>query len=505
MDDEGGRGNQGENPAKDDQSQWLSSHDPGGLPGHNYADPFQAPREEEEREPHERRDDFRRPEQQEKRELVLPGEVVGEGVRAGTGTFAKDGKVYAAVLGIKQVREGVASVIALNGRYVPRRGDSVVGKVVDIGPTSWVLDLNSPYMAVLPSSETPWRMDYGEAAKFMNIGDTVIATIEDVDESKKVLASTRARGCRRLSGGVLLEVSAMRVPRIIGKNASMIGMIKELANCKVYVGKNGRIWIDGPTLNTSLAIEAIRKVESEVATTGLTDRIEAFLKGEASRLGIEPRPRGAEEDWEMGPQRQEGYDRDRGGGRDRGRGGGFRGGGRDRGRGGGGFRDRDRGGGGGGGGGYRDRDRGGGGGGGGGFRDRDRGGGGGGFRGRGGRGRGGGGYGRGGGGGGGRDRDRGGFRDGDRRDDRRDDRGGGGEPRPDDRGGGGERRDSDRDDRREGGRDDQGGDRRDRDGRDDGGGADRGSGQDRDRGRKKDESGSEGSQGRKDDFDDDEI
>ncbi|HLF07703.1 MAG TPA: hypothetical protein VI893_11145, partial [Thermoplasmata archaeon] len=221
MDENHGRQPQGENPAKDDQSQWLSSHDPGGLPGHNYADPFQAPVEPEERAPEERRDPRARPEVQEKRELVLPGEVVGEGLRAGVGTFAKDGKVYASVLGMRQDRDGVVSVIALNGRYIPRRGDSVVGKVVDIGPTSWVLDLNAPYMAILPSSETPWRMDYGEAAKFMNIGDTVIATIEDVDETKKVLASTRARGCRRLAGGVLVEVSAMRVPRIIGKNASM--------------------------------------------------------------------------------------------------------------------------------------------------------------------------------------------------------------------------------------------------------------------------------------------
>jgi exosome complex RNA-binding protein Rrp4 len=44
------------------------------------------------------------------------------------------------------------------------------------------------------------------------------------------------------------------------------------------VGQNGVIWLDGEPEDVSLAVSAIRKVEDEAHTTGLTDKVRKFLE-----------------------------------------------------------------------------------------------------------------------------------------------------------------------------------------------------------------------------------
>ena len=58
----------------------------------------------------------------------------------------------------------------------------------------------------------------------------------------------------------------------------MVNMIKDSTDTRIVVGQNGLIWIDGTPENVMVAIEAIKMVEKEAHTTGLTDRIEKYLK-----------------------------------------------------------------------------------------------------------------------------------------------------------------------------------------------------------------------------------
>jgi len=61
----------------------------------------------------------------------------------------------------------------------------------------------------------------------------------------------------------------------------MIEIIQKYTRCRIKVGKNGRIWIDGDTEGIQKVLQAISKIESEAATFGLTDRIEELLKKDA--------------------------------------------------------------------------------------------------------------------------------------------------------------------------------------------------------------------------------
>jgi exosome complex component RRP4 len=218
------------------------------------------------------------------REIVVPGDLLAiSSKRAGPGTYSQGGKIFAAQLGIKTVRPDSISVVPLAGRYLPVTGDLVVGKIVDVGASNWLVDINSPYPSPLHVNEVPWRVEFGETSKFMQVGDIVLLKIVAVNELKKISVSMQDHGLRKLTGGMVIEVSPSKVPRVIGKNGSMIQMLKNETACRIYVGQNGRIWIDGELDNIVRAVQAIKMIEDEAHNLGLTEKVKEFLEKSSNK------------------------------------------------------------------------------------------------------------------------------------------------------------------------------------------------------------------------------
>jgi len=212
------------------------------------------------------------------RQIVIPGEAVGSpGLRPGHGTYSDGGTIYAARLGVLSDRDGRVSVIPLNGRYIPEVGDTVIGAIVDMGPSHWLVDINSPYPAPLHATETPWRVEFGDTRRFLKVGDVILGEVLSVDEAKRVQLTMRSPEARRIHGGLLMEISPMKVPRVIGRQGSMIQMIKGMTRCRIFVGQNGRIWLDGDDRGADLAASAIRLVEGRAQAQGLTEMVREFL------------------------------------------------------------------------------------------------------------------------------------------------------------------------------------------------------------------------------------
>lgn len=213
------------------------------------------------------------------RELVLPGDLLDAGtMKPGEGTYVHDGKIFAAMLGIKSVKSNFVNVIPLGGRYIPAPGDMVIGKIIDIGPSNWLVDINSPYPAPLHVNEVPWRVEFGDTARYLAVGDTLLAKVLSVDETKRVQVTMKEQGLRKLQGGQLIEISHSKVPRVIGKNGSMIQMIKNFTNCRIFIGQNGRIWMDGEMDDMVHAMQAIKMIDEGAQTLKLTERVKEFLE-----------------------------------------------------------------------------------------------------------------------------------------------------------------------------------------------------------------------------------
>ena len=86
-------------------------------------------------------------------------------------------------------------------------------------------------------------------------------------------------GLMKLKGGRIVRVNANKVPRIIGKQGSMVSMIKQSTNCRILVGQNGVVWVKGDEPSKELlAVQTIKKIECEAHIPGLTDNIKSFLE-----------------------------------------------------------------------------------------------------------------------------------------------------------------------------------------------------------------------------------
>lgn len=217
------------------------------------------------------------------RKLVIPGDSLGEG-HAGRNAYEESGKVFSRVVGLREERNGLFFVIPLSGIYNPKKGDGVIGKIEDVSFSKWIVDINSPYEAVLPLSEATDEfidLTKTELTKYFNYTDLIFAQISSVTKTKNVQLSMRDRKCRKLRGGRIIKVTPAKVPRIIGKSGSMVEMVKDLTNTQIVVGQNGIVWVKGDM--EDLAIEAILEIEEKSHLSGLTDYIKEMLESKTNR------------------------------------------------------------------------------------------------------------------------------------------------------------------------------------------------------------------------------
>lgn len=213
------------------------------------------------------------------KDVAIPGDLLSDQVdRAGDGTYVYEGKVYAQRYGIISDRDKI-SVISLRGKYIPAVGDIVIGKVVDFGFFSWNVDINSPYEAFLHVSEHPSRIELGEMQKHLRVGDLIITKVIKVDPTMKIdLTLNEDSRLNVIRDGRVVEITNTKLPRLIGRNGSMINMLKKECHCGIFVAQNGRVWVYGKNdEDIDLACRAVMKVEEEAHTSGLTDRIAVFL------------------------------------------------------------------------------------------------------------------------------------------------------------------------------------------------------------------------------------
>lgn len=216
------------------------------------------------------------------REIVVPGDILdGSGMKPGENAYVLDGKVRASVMGVRNVFQNTVGVIPLRGCYMPSSGDTVIGVIVDIGPSNWLVDIGAPYPAPLHVNEVPWKVEFGDTSKYLTVGNVVLLKVLSVDESKKIQVTMKDSGLRRIEGGRLVKINHSKVSRVIGKQGSMISLLKNMTDCRITVGQNGMIWVDGDDENADVVAEAIGMIEAKAQAGNLTDKIEKFI---ASKL-----------------------------------------------------------------------------------------------------------------------------------------------------------------------------------------------------------------------------
>ncbi|MCE4605826.1 MAG: exosome complex protein Rrp4 [Desulfurococcales archaeon] len=229
----------------------------------------------------------------EEKTIVLPGDKLNgselevRGLGRNYATYKLGNEVYAALPGVLEISEEKKVFIPLENIYIPKPGDIVIGIVINVGLSYWTIDIRAPYNAVLTAQEflnRPFNPANETLSLYLVEGDYVIGKISSFDRFRSPFITLKGSDkFGKIVNGKVIEIKPSRIPRVIGKKRSMINMLIEESGCDITVGVNGLIHIDCENSHLEDVVTlAIKRIEAEAHTSGLTDRVRSFLKEQLS-------------------------------------------------------------------------------------------------------------------------------------------------------------------------------------------------------------------------------
>ncbi len=216
------------------------------------------------------------------RKIVIPGEIIvtGEDYLPGKGTEKKGNEIIANVFGLAEEENNLVKIIPLAGRYESRRGNVIIGRVEMLTHNGWVIDFGNPENAFLPLSETPRFVNKNALEEVMKVGDMAVVKIFSI-AGRGVDVTIKERGLGKIEEGIIFKINSNKIPRVIGKEGSMIKLIRDKTNCNITAGQNGFIWIVGDKIEDELlAKKAVEFIADRSFVEGLTEKVEKFFSEE---------------------------------------------------------------------------------------------------------------------------------------------------------------------------------------------------------------------------------
>lgn len=227
------------------------------------------------------------------KDIAVPGEILATGMDylPSYGTYRQEENIRASKMGLVNIDGKVIKLIPLSGVYIPKRNDTIICQVSDIAIGGWRLNTFSPYPALLWLKEatSEYVAKTADLTRFFDVGDYIVVEITNVTSQKIVDVSAKGPGLRKIRGGRMLRINTHKVPRLIGKQGSMVSMIKNATDTKIIVGQNGVVWVQGEPQNENIVAEVVAKIEKESHIAGLTDVIKTYLEKRTGKtLEVKP-------------------------------------------------------------------------------------------------------------------------------------------------------------------------------------------------------------------------
>ena len=213
------------------------------------------------------------------RNVIIPGEIIvsGDEYLPGEGTEKRGKNIVAIRYGLAEESNKIVKVIQPSGVYHPRRGNIVIGKAENITFNGWVIDIKTPEGSFLPLSEVPRFINKSELDELIDIGDMVVAKIFDINK-RGIDLTIKGNGLGKIEEGIIVRINSNKVPRVIGKEGSMVNLIKNETGCDITVGQNGLIWIRGNNVEEELfAKKAILFIVEKSFIEGLTEEVKKWF------------------------------------------------------------------------------------------------------------------------------------------------------------------------------------------------------------------------------------
>ncbi|XP_058082758.1 exosome complex component RRP4 homolog [Magnolia sinica] len=170
-----------------------------------------------------------------------------DGVLKGHGTSELDGEVVATLCGVLERVNKLVYVRALRARYKPEVGDIIVGRVLEIAPKRWRLEVNFSQDAVLMLSAMNMpdgiqrrrtAVDELNMRSIFEENDVVCAEVRGVHHDGSLQLQARSQKYGKLERGQLLTVP----PYLVKRRKQHFHHLEQYG-IDLILGCNGFIWV----------------------------------------------------------------------------------------------------------------------------------------------------------------------------------------------------------------------------------------------------------------------
>jgi exosome complex component RRP4 len=135
---------------------------------------------------------------------------------------------------------------------------------------------------MLPGSDVfgrNFQPDTDEMTSKLKKGDLIAARIVNFDRSRDPLITIADRELGKIDSGELVRISPSKVPRLIGKQGTMIQAIEMATHATITIGQNGLVVVACENPDGLLkAKKAIQMIDEQAHMANLTDKIKAMLE-----------------------------------------------------------------------------------------------------------------------------------------------------------------------------------------------------------------------------------
>ncbi|KAJ4968355.1 hypothetical protein NE237_015056 [Protea cynaroides] len=170
-----------------------------------------------------------------------------DGVLKGHGTSELDGEVVATLCGVVERVNKLVYVRSLRARYKPEIGDIIVGRVIEIAPKRWRLEINFSQDAVLMLSSMNLpdgiqrrrtAVDELNMRSIFEENDVVCAEVRGFQHDGSLHLQARSQKYGKLERGQLLTVP----PYLVKRRKQHFHHLEKYA-VDLILGCNGFIWV----------------------------------------------------------------------------------------------------------------------------------------------------------------------------------------------------------------------------------------------------------------------
>ncbi|KAE8445324.1 hypothetical protein EG329_013562 [Mollisiaceae sp. DMI_Dod_QoI] len=236
------------------------------------------------------------------KDLVTPGETVTDDPQwmRGHGTFIAPAstEIIAIVAGTVQKTNKLLSVRPLRARYTPEIGDLVVGRIIEVQPKRWRVDVGAPNLAGLPLSainlpggilRKRTETDELQIRTFFSEGDLLVAEVQALYADGSATLHTRSLKYGKLRNGVFMSVSGTGGGGGVVRSRRQVWTIDTTrggGKVDVILGVNGYIWISKhiEVVGGDTAITRIEESVSSTVYSSQNDEISPETRREIARI-----------------------------------------------------------------------------------------------------------------------------------------------------------------------------------------------------------------------------